>query len=79
MHFFSMIRQCTKYIKMKGEFDFIYQLPQILYSFMISTIIKILLELLALSQGNITDFKDNKKRKMLTKERRNYDLNLKLN
>ena len=61
----------------EGEFDFIYQLPQILYSCIISTIIKILLELLALSQGNITDFKDNRKKKNVNK--RANKLRFKLN
>ena len=51
----------------KGEFDFIYQIPQIIYSFLISSIIKMFLELLALSQGDISDFKDSKKNIYLNK------------
>ena len=55
----------------EGKFDFIYQLPQILYSYIISLIIGMLLELLALSQDNISDFKEKRKKKFVDKEPKN--------
>ena len=44
----------------EGKFDIIYQLPQILYSYAISYIIGMPLEILALSQDNISDFKEKR-------------------
>ena len=61
----------------EGSFNFIYQLPQIVYSFLISTVLNILLKLLALSEGNILDYKKNKDKKDLNK--RTKELNNKLN
>ena len=63
----------------EGAFDIIYQLPQIIYSFIISTIIEKLLGFLALSQNNITDFKDNKKKKNVNKRAKKlkFKLNIK--
>ena len=49
----------------KGSFDLVYQLPQIVYSSLISTILNVLLKLLALSEGNILNFKKNKDKKNL--------------
>ena len=61
----------------EGSFNFVYQLPQIAYSTIISTVLDILLRLLALSQGNIIDYKKNKDKKDLNK--RTKELNDKLN
>ena len=44
----------------EGEFNFIYQLPQIIYSTAISMIIDQLFGFLALSEGKITSFKQEK-------------------
>ena len=44
----------------KGSFNIIYQLPQIAYSFLISTVFNILLKMLALSEGLILYFKNQK-------------------
>ena len=44
----------------EGSFNFIYQLPQILYSSMISMVFDGLLQLLALSEGNILALKNKK-------------------
>ena len=44
----------------KGKFDFLYQLPQIIYSTMISYALNILLNFLALSEDYILDLKKNK-------------------
>ena len=49
----------------EGKFDFIYQLPQIIYSTLISSILNLLLKLLALSERNILSFKGNKKSEKL--------------
>ena len=51
----------------QGSFNFIYQLPQIIYSSLISTVLNKILEILALSEANILEFKKNKKKKNLEK------------
>ena len=43
----------------KGKFQFLYQLPQILYSTIITQILNSLFQLLALSEDLIIDFKNN--------------------
>ena len=43
----------------KGKFNIIYQLPQIIYSYLISSVLDTLLQLLALSDDDIIDFKQN--------------------
>ena len=47
----------------KGSFNFLYQLPQIIYSSIISIIFGILIKMLALSEDQILDFKNNKEKK----------------
>ena len=47
----------------EGSFDFIYQLPKIIYSALISTGLNMLLKLLALSNDKILNFKKNKSTK----------------
>jgi len=47
----------------EGSFNILYQLPQIAYSTLISTALDILLKLLALSEGNLIDYKKNKDKK----------------
>ena len=44
----------------EGSYNFIYQLPQIIYSSLISTVINIILKFLALAEGNILDHKKDK-------------------
>ena len=61
----------------EGSFNIIYQFPQIAYSTIISTVLDILLKLLALSEGNIIDYKKNKDKRDLNK--RTKELNDKLN
>ena len=51
----------------EGDFNFLYQLPQIIYSTLISLVINNLIQMLALSEGNILDFKKNKNKKNLNK------------
>ena len=44
----------------KGKFDFTYQLPQMIYSFIISTILKIVLNYLGFYEGDIIEIKNSK-------------------
>ena len=44
----------------KGSFNFIYQIPQILFSFIISTVIDTIIRYLSLSEDNILEFKREK-------------------
>ena len=60
----------------QGSFNFIYQLPQIIYSSLISAFLDILLKLLALSEDNILKFKINKEKSNL--KQRKIELNNKL-
>ena len=46
----------------KGEYNFIYQIPIILYSTIISIIINYLIKLLSLSEKNIINLKNNKEK-----------------
>ena len=50
----------------KGTFNFVYQLPQIIYSSLISSVLNVLLKLLALSEDDIINFKQNKLNKRET-------------
>ena len=60
----------------KGKFNFLYQLPKIIYSSLISFVLNMLLKLLALSESDILGFKGNKNDKNV--EQRSTDLNNKL-
>ena len=60
----------------QGSFNFIYQLPQIIYSSLISNFLNILLSFLALSESDILDFKKIKSKATLNK--RVKELNNKL-
>ena len=61
----------------QGSFNLVYQLPQIAYSSLISSILNFLLKLLALSESNIINLKKNKNKENLDK--RVTDLNQILN
>jgi len=54
----------------KGQFDFIYQLPQIIYSTLISFIIDILVKYFALTQNEIIELKNIKNINNLKVKRR---------
>ena len=54
-----------KIYKDKGKFDLLYQIPQILYSTLISKIIDTFIKALALSQNNIIELKRTKDKKNL--------------
>ena len=60
----------------KGEYDFAYQIPIIVYSSIVSYVLDALLQLLALSEDSILDFKKKKIKKNLDK--RSIDLYNKL-
>ena len=60
----------------KGAFNFIYQIPQILYSSLISAVLGLLMNMLALSNDEIIDFKKNKSKEYI--ERKENDLKFKL-
>ena len=62
----------------KGSFNFIYQLPQILYSSLISAIFNVLLKQLALSEGLILEFKKDKKNKNIDKRKDTLENKLKI-
>ena len=49
----------------KGHFNFIYQIPQIIYSTLISGVITTLIKYLALSENNILEIKKEKKFKII--------------
>ena len=49
----------------KGKFNFLYQLPQIFYSTLISKIIDTVIKILALSQDDIVELKKEKEKKKL--------------
>ena len=56
-----MIQICTKYMKVKGKYNFTYQLPKILISAVSSTVIlRIMLETLILIDKNILQVKHQK-------------------
>ena len=63
--FFFSDNTMHKIYEDKGSFNFIYQLPQIIYSSLISIILDTLVKLLALSEGLILDYKKNKKKENL--------------
>ena len=52
----------------KGKYNFVYQIPQILYSSLISILIGTLIKMLAFSQENISKFKQIKEKTTLDKE-----------
>ena len=59
MVFFSLMIQCINYID-EGVYNLIFQIPQILFSTIISTIISMLLKMLSLTEKNILEVKQEK-------------------
>ena len=55
-----MMIQCIKYMKKKKKFEILYQLPQIIYSTIISQIFNSFIQLLAFSDDLILIFKHKK-------------------
>ena len=60
----------------KGKYQLLYQLPQIIYSTLISSVLDILLKILALSENSIIELKNDKSKKNLNQ--REKDLKNKL-
>ena len=53
----------------EGDFNFIYQIPQIIYSTLICFVIDFIIQLLSLSEGNVIDLKrETKKEKLISKK-----------
>ena len=61
-----------------GSFNFLYQLPQILYSAKISRILNIFLGMLALSQNIILEYKNNKRSDDLNRKKININKKIKI-
>ena len=61
----------------KGSFNFSYQIPQILYSWLISAVLNAILKLLALSEGDIIEYKKNKDKNELSQRQSNLNQKLK--
>ena len=57
MAFFFSDESMHKVFEDNGDFNFLYQIPQILYSTIVSTIINMILKFLSLSEKNILDLK----------------------
>jgi len=62
----------------EGHFNFIYQIPQILYSSVISGIINIIIKYLALSQESIIKFKQEKDKENLENKQKDLIKKLKI-
>ena len=62
----------------KGSFDFVYQLPKIIYSSLIAMILNGLLRILALSSIGIINFKKNKSGKKIKKKKKVLNKTLKI-
>ena len=62
----------------EGSFNLLYQIPQILYSTLISNFISIFINMLALSEDNILAFKQIKEIKNLNKKKLNLNKKLKI-
>ena len=77
MLYFLMMRQCIKYEE-KGSFNFIYNIPQILYSSLISGFINGLIQILALTDSNIIEFKRKAKKKNVIIKKENLVRKIKI-
>ena len=64
--------------KTEGSFNIEYQLPKIIYSSLISTVLNNFLKLLALSNSGIIDLKENKSKKDIDIRKNNLEKNLKI-
>ena len=57
--FFFTDKTMHKFYEDKGKFNIIFQIPQILYSTLVSSVIHIILKTLSLSEKNILELKEN--------------------
>ena len=60
-----------KVYKDNGEYNIIYQIPQILYSSLVSSVIHMILKTLSLSQKNILEIKQENNKKIVMKKSKN--------
>ena len=61
-----------------GVFNFIFQIPQIIYSSLISSVINIILQKLSISEGQILDMKKEKDKEKAKEKGNSIKINLKL-
>ena len=66
--FFFTDKTMHKIYEDKGSFNFIFQLPSIIYSALISTVINMVIRKLALSENNVLELKNIKNKKNAKKE-----------
>ena len=76
--FFFNDETMHKIYEEKGSFNLIYQLPQIIYSSLISLVLNTLLNLLALSQDEILKLKKDKNKNNINKRKKNINDNLRI-
>ena len=62
----------------QGTFNFIYQIPQIIYSFLISSVIDILITSFSLSEDDILDFKKDKNKTTVKQRYKNLKKKLQI-
>ena len=67
-----------KIYETKGSFNLEYQLPKIIYSFLISSVINILLKTLALSNGAIINLKNDKSKDDIDQRRKKLENSLRI-
>ena len=67
-----------KIYETKGSFNLEYQLPKIIYSFLISSVLNILLKILALSNGAIINLKNDKSKDDIDQRRKRLENNLRI-
>ena len=66
--FFFTDKTMHNIVERKGKFDIVYQIPQIIYSSLISIVIKIILQKLALTENIFLDLKKEKNLEKIKKE-----------
>ncbi len=62
----------------EGSLDFTYQLPQMIYSFIISTILQVILNIFGLYQNDIISFKNDKQKDILNSGKVLFKIRLKI-
>ena len=76
--FFFNDNTMHKFYKDKGKINFVYQIPQILYSTMISAVIHMILKTLSLSENNILELKQIVDRKNIIDKSKEVEFRLKI-
>ena len=78
MDFFFNDKTMHKFYVDKGKFNFIFQIPQILYSTLVSAVIHIILKTLSLSEKNVLELKDIIDNKKIMKKAKKIENCLKI-